>query len=264
MTLFRGKRALVTGGARGIGLAVAGELARLGAHVTLADNGCDVNGGEPDESVARSAAAALSANGDRVDADPRDICTYGRDMIAEHAPDLLIGCAGISGYGALGRVEPSFALVSAHLAMAVAAQGQMRPGSRILLTVDPVMFVGAARRAMDAAISGALVGFIRCAGLELRKRQIVLCGVAPTARTRLTESLTIFQGAAADSLTAAHAAAMYRFLAHTDEAIHGQVYGIAGDRAYRIAVTESDGAFAEDTSPFSDEMLAREWNHIER
>jgi NAD(P)-dependent dehydrogenase (short-subunit alcohol dehydrogenase family) len=54
-----GKRALVTGGGRGIGLAAASALASAGAHVTLAGR---------TESEVKQAAAAIGARGDQAEA----------------------------------------------------------------------------------------------------------------------------------------------------------------------------------------------------
>jgi len=60
--------ALVTGAAQGLGLGMAGELARLGAVVVMAD---------VQEAKAREAAAALQKEGLRVDAAPLDVTRSG-------------------------------------------------------------------------------------------------------------------------------------------------------------------------------------------
>ena len=51
--------ALVTGGARGIGLAITRHLHALGAKVVIADSGVSVAGDNPDPALARALASEL-------------------------------------------------------------------------------------------------------------------------------------------------------------------------------------------------------------
>ena len=70
-----GKRALVTGGGRGIGLAAASALAAAGAHVTLAARTL---------SDIEAAAAAIRARGEKADALALDVTDLAgvRDAVA--------------------------------------------------------------------------------------------------------------------------------------------------------------------------------------
>ena len=61
-SLLAGRVAIVTGGARGIGLAISEELHRQGAAVVIADSGVSISGDEPDVGVAASVADKLGAN----------------------------------------------------------------------------------------------------------------------------------------------------------------------------------------------------------
>src|SRR5204863_6964422 len=83
-----GKRALVTGGGRGIGLAAASALAQAGAHVTLAAR---------THAEIDAAAQAIRASGDKADALALDVT----DLDAEQAAipqaepfDVLVNNAG--------------------------------------------------------------------------------------------------------------------------------------------------------------------------
>jgi NAD(P)-dependent dehydrogenase (short-subunit alcohol dehydrogenase family) len=74
-----GKRALVTGGGRGIGLAAASALAAAGAHVTLAAR---------TKAEIEDAASAIRARGEKADAlvldvtDVEPICPTSRSRIS--------------------------------------------------------------------------------------------------------------------------------------------------------------------------------------
>jgi len=83
-----GRRALVTGAGRGIGLAAAAALAQVGAHVTLVSR----TGTEIEE-----AAAQIRADGGQADAAVLDVLDLPamRAFIAEAAPfDVLVNNAG--------------------------------------------------------------------------------------------------------------------------------------------------------------------------
>ncbi|RZM06099.1 MAG: SDR family NAD(P)-dependent oxidoreductase, partial [Sphingomonas sp.] len=85
-----GRRALVTGGAAGIGLACAQALAEMGAHVTIADR---------DETAIAAGQAALSSKGYAVERIAMDVTDSARvTTVADQlgAIDILVNNAGIA------------------------------------------------------------------------------------------------------------------------------------------------------------------------
>src|SRR5256885_3819384 len=83
-----GKRALVTGGGRGIGLAAASALAQAGAHVTLAAR---------TQAEIEAAAQAIRARGEQADALQLDVTNLDavQAAIAKAEPfDVLVNNAG--------------------------------------------------------------------------------------------------------------------------------------------------------------------------
>ena len=76
MLTLDGRVAIVTGGGRGIGAAVARGLADAGAAVVVSDLGVDVDGSGHDAGPAREVADAICAAGGRAKPDATDVTHF--------------------------------------------------------------------------------------------------------------------------------------------------------------------------------------------
>jgi NAD(P)-dependent dehydrogenase (short-subunit alcohol dehydrogenase family) len=178
-----GKRALITGGGRGIGLAAASALAQAGAHVTLAARSME----EID-----NAALALCARGDQASTltiDLRDVEAVKR-AIAQEAPfDILVNNAGTNRPTPFVDVTVAdfdfvFSLnVRAAYFVAQAVARRMieakRPGSIINIS-SQMGHVGGATRTVYCASKHAMEGFTKAMAIELAPHKIRVNTLAPT------------------------------------------------------------------------------------
>ena len=178
-----GKRALVTGAGRGIGLAAASALAEAGAHVTLAAR---------TSSEVEAAARAIRERGDAAQALPLDVTDLAavRGAIAAAEPfEILVNNAGINrpAYFIDVTVEDFDAIFSLNVRaayfMAQAVARRLievgRPGS-IINVSSQMGHVGAARRTVYCASKHAVEGFTKAMAIELAPRNIRVNSLGPT------------------------------------------------------------------------------------
>ena len=170
-----GKRALVTGGGRGIGLAAASALAQAGAHVTLAAR----TKSEIDE-----AAAAIRARGDKADVLVLDVTdlTATQAAIAKAEPfNILINNAGTNRPKMLMDVSiDDFDVVMGlnvraayFVAQAVARRLLEAKQTGSIINISSQMgHVGAARRTVYCASKHAMEGFTKAMAIELAPHNI--------------------------------------------------------------------------------------------
>ena len=178
-----GKRALVTGGGRGIGLAAASALAQAGAHVTLAAR---------TRSEIEAAAQAIRARGEAADAlalDVTDLDAVRRAIEAAEPFDVLVNNAGTNRPAVLLDVKVEdfdfiFALnvrAAFFVAQAVARRLVEAKRAGSIINVSSQMgHVGAARRTVYCASKHAMEGFTKAMAIELAPHNIRVNSLGPT------------------------------------------------------------------------------------
>jgi NAD(P)-dependent dehydrogenase (short-subunit alcohol dehydrogenase family) len=178
-----GKRALVTGAGRGIGLTAASALADAGAHVTLAARTAT----EVDE-----AAAAIRARGQSADALALDVTDIDavRAALAAQAPyQVLVNNAGMNRPALLTdvKVEDFDAIMGLNvraaffMAQTVAKRLVDEKLSGSIINISSQMgHVGAARRTVYCASKHAMEGFTKAMAIELAPHNIRVNSLGPT------------------------------------------------------------------------------------
>ncbi len=178
-----GRRALVTGAGRGIGLAAASALADAGAQVTLAAR---------TSSEIEEAAEAIRARGQQAETltlDVTDIAAV-RAALAERAPfQVLVNNAGMNRPAPLidVKVEDFDAIMGLNVraaffvAQTVAKRliDEKLPGSIVNIS-SQMGHVGAARRTVYCASKHAMEGFTKAMAIELAPHNIRVNSLGPT------------------------------------------------------------------------------------
>jgi len=178
-----GKRALVTGAGRGIGLAAAAALAEAGAHVVL------VARTMPEIAAAAEAIRAQGGSAGVLGLDVTDLAAV-RDAIAEQpAFDVLVNNAGTNRPRPFLEVtEDDFDTITAlnqraafFVAQAVAQRmaAAKRPGSIIHMS-SQMGHVGGARRTVYCMTKHGIEGLTKAMAIDLAPYGIRVNSIGPT------------------------------------------------------------------------------------
>jgi len=279
--------AVVTGSGRGLGRAYAIALARAGAAVVVND----IDAGAAEETV-----AAIADDGGRAVA---EVCAVGdtaaADALVERAVgefgrlNVMVTNAGLLRDRVLWKMsdEDFDAVIGTHLrgtfTCARSAAIRMRAqeeGGRIIVVGSPAGQYGNFGQTNYAAAKAGIVAFARTWALELARSQITVNAIVPTAWTRMTASIPIYEPLVARAeagedfpadVRREHAIGMPEecaplvvFLASDAAAgVTGQAIGIGGDRlslyshpAELVAELRDGGWTAEEIAARWDDAFA--------
>lgn len=200
---FTGKTALVTGGARGLGLSYARALAQGGARVVISDIGADNAGAGSDASVVQAAAETLQADGLNVLGHGGDLSTNaGCEQLIAYAIeafgqlDILIHNAGWVGYQPIADLDAAFLQramdinLYAPLWLCKHAWPHLLRSSapRIILTTsDRAMYAQYEQAGLVAYSAGkmAQLGIMNALSHEGAETGIKVNAISPVAKTRM-------------------------------------------------------------------------------
>ena len=193
---LKGKVAIVTGSTRGIGKAIAEELAHQGARVVISGRNAQ---------LANAVANAIQQNGGEAIAIPADVSQMSdaQKLVQEtigkwERVDILVNNAGITKDNLLLRMSEAEwdSVLQVNLKGAfnctksVTRQMMKQRYGRIINITSVVGLMGNAGQANYAASKAGLIGFTKSIARELASRNITCNAVAPGyIQTDMTESL---------------------------------------------------------------------------
>ena len=181
-----GKAAIITGGSKGLGLAMAAGLASAGARVMLVNRNADEGVQAADELSRDFGVQAISFPADVTDpAQTEAMVSAAIDAFGQ--VDILINSAGINIRGPIDEVTPDdfrkvmdVNVYGTWLCCRAVTPVMKKAGSgRIVNLASTLGLVGLANRTPYTASKGAVVQMTRALGLELAPFNIMVNAICP-------------------------------------------------------------------------------------
>ena len=195
--MMEGRVALVTGGGRGIGRAIAIKLAREGARVAISYLSNDATARETAEMVRKAGAECEPFKGDAASAG--DVEALVKDVGEAFGPvEILVNNAGMRRDNILLRMKDAefdevleTNLKGAYLCTRAVLRGMVRARwGRIVNISSVVGLIGNVGQANYAASKAGMIGFTKSVAREVANRGITVNAVAPGyVETELTGEL---------------------------------------------------------------------------
>jgi len=281
---LKNRVAIVTGGARGIGLAIAEDLSAHGASVVIVDSGVSISGesAEPSlaEKIVRDRQQWAAVCGDIAEAgvaraavDTAQVRFGAVDIVVNNAAiirDAFIFKSDDAAWDAVIRTNLTGAqrlLAAASPAMREQAKNGRAAGSIVNIVSTAGIYGNFGQGAYGAAKAG-LIGLTRVVAHDLARSGIRCNAVTPFAATRVTESIKPANDAQATykknalQVPALYVARLVSFLA-SDAAskISGQLFGARGRELFLFSqsrpvdrVLQPQGGF--DLAALAEQMKA--------
>jgi NAD(P)-dependent dehydrogenase (short-subunit alcohol dehydrogenase family) len=258
MGLMEGKVALVTGAGRGIGRAIALDMAKAGAKVVVNDLGGSLTGDGGDLAPAQQVVNEITAMGGEAAANVDSVADWdGARRMVDTAIDnfgridAVVNVAGILRDGMLHKMSESDwkAVIDVHLngcfnvsRAAVEPMREQESGAFVHFTSTSGL-VGQIGQANYGAAKMGIVGLSRILAMEGAIKNIRSNCVAPFAWTRMIESIPIKSDEQArafekfrENARPEHVAPVVTYLCSEAAAkISGNIFGVRGGEIYLMS-----------------------------
>lgn len=183
---LKGKNALITGGSKGLGLAMAAGLASAGAHIALVNRNLD-EGEVAAQSLSKTYGVTAKAYAADVTVESEINQAVADAQNDLGSVDILINSAGINIRGAIDELshDEFHKVMKVNVdgiwlaSKAVVPQMKEKGWGRIINMASTLGLVGLANRTPYATSKGAVVQMTRALGLELAPFNITVNAICP-------------------------------------------------------------------------------------